>query len=236
MLAIAIFSMGMAFESSRQFPSNQDTTREAQHGSGVVASEHSENKLTDWLLVLFNGLLFGSTLLLWVSTRKAANAAKSAAEALPRLERAYVFFISATSADFDEPPFELGGIPRVIRIKYRFKNSGRTPAILKRIQIGAEYLQSGFPAKGNFTYGDGKLPAPLIVGSDESPPESNAQARVSGTDYEWAKQGVGRIFFWGKLTYLDVFGASHETGICSEWHFGQSRFVVSDCDELNYYT
>jgi hypothetical protein len=125
----------------------------------------------------------------------------------------------------------------VFTVKYGFKNSGRTPAIMKRIQIGAEYIENELPKGIRFTYGDGTLPAPLIIGSDKTPPENDIQLWVTGPDYEKARVGIGRIFFWGKLTYLDVFGASHETGICSEWHFGQSRFVIStDCEELNYYT
>lgn len=108
---------------------------------------------------------------------------------------------------------------------------------MKRIQIGVDYLESGVPSGSKFTYGDGWLPTSLIVGSDKTVPENDVQLWVTGVDYERAKVGIGRIFFWSKLTYLDVFGTSHETGICSEWHFDQNRFVISaDCRELNYYT
>jgi hypothetical protein len=163
------------------------------------------------------------------ATKVSADAAKKSVEHIPNVERVYVFFASATSDAIPDPH-------GFIKIKYSFKNSGRTPAILRRIQIGAEYLESGFPTNIKFTYGDGNLPAPQIVGADKTPPENDVLLLITGVDYEKAKIGIGRIFFWGKLTYFDVFGASHETGMCSEWHFGQSRFVISECGELNYYT
>jgi len=65
LLAVAIFALGSAFESSRQPPTNEQAASDTKRGSGIVAPEQSGNKLTDWLLVLFSGLLFGSTALLW---------------------------------------------------------------------------------------------------------------------------------------------------------------------------
>jgi hypothetical protein len=169
------------------------------------------------------------------ATASAANAAKAAAEAVPGLERAYLFFSSATSDDFNPSMSFVGTSPDIFKINYRYKNSGRTPALLKRVQIGCGYFEKGFPTNGVFNY-DSDLPTVHVIEGGLEPPPNDVQLFVQGDEYEKAKDFMGRYFFWGKLTYLDVFGISHETGICSEWHFGQNRFVVSHCKELNYYT
>src|ERR1700724_2934517 len=114
------------------------------------------------------------------ATKVSADAAKKSVEHIPNVERVYVFFASATSDAIPDPH-------GFIKIKYSFKNSGRTPAILRRIQIGAEYLESGFPTNIKFTYGDGNLLAPQIVRADKTPPENDVLLRITGVDYEKAK-------------------------------------------------
>ena len=187
------------------------------------------------IIALFTVILAISTILLWVVTNKAAEAAKAAAEHIPRVERAFVFFDDASSDNITDPK----GQP--IIIKYSYRNCGRTTAILSRIQIGAKYFESGFPEGDNFTFGDGKLPAPLILGPVKADFDNDVQLWITGEEYEKAKSGIGRIFFWGKLTYSDVFRNNHETdnhetALCSEWLFSQSRFVISNHYKLNYYT
>jgi hypothetical protein len=97
-LTIAIFALGMTFESSYRVQSNQIAQAAAERGSGPIAANKEENKITDWLLVLFNGLLFGANLLLWRVTKTAADAAKKAADAadlsakaVTVVERAYIY-------------------------------------------------------------------------------------------------------------------------------------------------
>jgi hypothetical protein len=97
-----------------------------------------------------------------------ADAAKKAAEALPKLERAYVFFNSATSEDITASR-TLGGIkPTIFRVNYSFENHGRTAAILISIKMNAAYVASGFPNIADALPGD--IPTYLIVGSGEGPP------------------------------------------------------------------
>src|ERR1700722_22960 len=67
--------------SSRQPLTNEGTQTQAQQSSGIKSIQQSENKLTDWFLVVFNGLLVGSTVLLWRVTKIAADATKKAADA-----------------------------------------------------------------------------------------------------------------------------------------------------------
>jgi hypothetical protein len=194
-----------------------------------------------WLVVFTGGLVaVGGAqcfLIFWTlkATQVAARAAQTAAEVVPNVERAYLFFSATTCDDFRPDMSFTGTSPDVFQIKYRCKNSGRTPALLKKVQVGTGYLKEGFPKKDTFIF-DHELETVLAIGADAEPPANTTEIAMMGDEYDWAKKGVGRIFFWAKLTYLDVFRVSHETGVCAEWHFGQSRFVVSKNNDLNYYT
>jgi len=254
-LTIAVFAMGELFARQEQAASPKQTVKKEVTADQGHKAESPDVELTGstwltkdaagfftFLLVAVGG---GQAILFFIQLRYmrrgmedaamvaraaviSAEAAKRSADHIPNVERAYVFFASATCEGLASPSGE------VMVVKYSFKNSGRTPAILNRIQIGVGYLE-GIPSGAEFTYGDEGLPAPLVVGSDRTEPENDVQLWITADDFEKARIGTGRIFFWGKLTYLDVFGASHETGICSEWHFVQRRFVIStDCPELNY--
>jgi hypothetical protein len=210
------------------------------------ADEKNNSDWWTWLLSILTIVALFGQLIVFIAqayflkgtleaTAIAATAAKDAAEIIPNLERAYLFFSATTCDDFRPDMSFIGTSPDIFKIKYRYKNSGRTPALLKRVQTATGYLKEGFPKKDAFIF-DHELPIVLAVGSDVEPLPNTVEIAIMGDDYEWAKKGVGRIFFWAKLTYLDVFRVSHETGICAEWHFGQSRFVVTKNTELNYYT
>jgi hypothetical protein len=84
------------------------------------------------IIAIFTVVLAISTILLWFSTRAAVDAAKAAADHIPRVERAYIVGggpIRRRGADgeFLDPP-ELGWVS--------VGNYGKTPAILKKVEWG----------------------------------------------------------------------------------------------------
>lgn len=76
------------------------------------------------------------------AAEKGALAAKASADALPALERAYVF---AEVPAHTMREFRLGTTDFVCN--FRFKNLGKTPAVLRKIHIGCE-ISDGSPAIG----------------------------------------------------------------------------------------
>jgi hypothetical protein len=191
-------------------------------------------------IAAFTLLLVAVTAWLAFATNRAANAAKTAAEALPRLEQAYVFFSEAKGDIQDTVVIEAitrTDNPGIIKATYRFKNHGRTPAIVTHLDVVLDYIEVGFPDKPS----GGELPSHLIVSSQETSPNidraaSEYRGRITRSEYQKATVGTGRIFFCGRIVYLDVFGKSHETGICAEWNFDGNRFIISKNKDLNYYT
>ena len=72
-------------------------------------------------IVTFTALLALSTLLLWIYTRRVANAAKIAAEHLPAVERAYVF----------GGPTDLFLLHDQASVRLAMQNYGKTPAVIR---------------------------------------------------------------------------------------------------------
>jgi hypothetical protein len=236
---------------SQEQPSKQPSHAEAQHKQ---EGNSQEGGLWDWithdaagfftaLLVIVGGVQLA--LFVWQlalireslddakiaadAAKESADAAKDAATALPRLERAYVFFSSVESADVSNfsPAY-----PVIIR--YKYFNHGRTPAIIKAIQVDGRYIRTGFPEP--LGSDGGRLPTDLIFGTGDKPNSNQVPVLIRAPDHLEATKGIGNIFFWARIDHEDVFGKPHVTAMCCEWHFGQDRFIVSGGKELNYHT
>lgn len=216
------------------FPDHDHHDTNARYAADTKLTEFPWPASAEGWTAVFTGLLTFSTAGLWIVTRTAANAAKAAAEALPKLERAYVLFTGAVSDDIRES-LTLGNLTRTrFALKYNTKNHGRTAAIIKAIRLSAGYVEVGFPKMPD-AFGS-EWPDAFVMGSGDSPPAGTVTFPIAGSDFEKAKKSIGHIFFWGKIEYLDVFDNPHETGLCAEWSFDEGRFIVSECRELNYHT
>jgi hypothetical protein len=85
------------------------------------------------LVAGFTIVLGISTILLWLVTKQAADAARIAAEHIPRVERAYIFGGPAPNGTiFDNPP-------GTVRVTIGLANYGKTPGIL--VEIYGEFLE-----------------------------------------------------------------------------------------------
>jgi hypothetical protein len=126
------------------------------------------------------------------------------------------------------------GIPSKYTVDYSFTNHGRTPAIVTNAIINVNYIESGFPNIESIQ--GGILPSVMILSGGQKKEKNKVKFDLTPEIRERAVNRDGRIFFWGRIKYLDVFDRSHETAICAEWNFGESRFVVSKYKELNYHT
>jgi hypothetical protein len=203
----------------------------------VVFGHHL--KITDSLVATFTFVLVlvGAVQGYWLwrtvsATEIAADSARRVAEALPKLERAYVF-LSHCVCDDIASGLRAGpnGIAQC-KVHYGFKNHGRTPAILERHYVSVAFVEKGFPEREPLF----DLPGNVIMSAGQERKDSELDGKLVATDYGRARRGDGRLCFWGALGYRDVFGEPHETGFCSEWNFREGRFVVSKTDELNYHT
>jgi len=237
-LVIAVFAMGMVVESSRQPQPNQSATENSEHGSAVVAADKSPN-ITDWLLVLFNGLLFGSNLLLWGVTRTAADAAKKAAEAADAsakavtvVERAYVYPVitghGAVRKCIDTAlVFYLGdqtkdNVPcsEKTTITFKLKNFGKTPAILKEAYVGC--------GVNPFVAEEGVAITESVLGEmDETGPLVGLMhSGITRNQALHINVHTAHFCFSGIVTYYDIWDNEHTTRFYFMWEHDTERMAL----------
>jgi len=143
-------------------------------------------------IVTFMALLALSTLLLWVYTRRVANAAKIAAEHLPAVERAYIF----------GGPTDLFLLHDQASVRLAMQNYGRTPAVIRGwlVEFLAQEPHGRKPA-----YDESKRTAANeILEPDKlfSPP------------VVFRSEIAAPFFIVGYIIYDDVFRQSHTTRFC----------------------
>jgi hypothetical protein len=121
-------------------------------------------------------------------------------------------------------------------IDYSFRNHGRTPAILRDIRIGAYCLEAGsLPNIEHLQLEVYRVPG--VISADSKSPSHRYVMKMDGAQYERAKAGNAKIFFYGELGYSDVFGTDRRTlGFCAEWDFSQGVFLFTQNEKLNYRT
>ncbi len=210
------------------------------------------HKFQDDPIVFFTLVLAISTILLWrdtkglrsvairqaKDTREALFIAKQSADAATKSvddavlrDRAYVFIENATCPIPDGHMFET---ENTLQVEYLFHNHGSTAAFLKSWEVDARYIPDGYPGQARFKPAFiGVAP----VGADKTSGPHTVQFKLTNEEFSSAKfSKEGRIFFWGFITYEDIFGREHATKWCCEWNFSFNKFVVSNHPEGNNHT
>lgn len=214
----------------------QNTYKENSDSQLGAIKDDPITTYTFWLMI-FTGALVICNVGLWFYTMRAANSAKKAADALPTVERAYLF-IDSIEWPKGELGFTLSEYNKLTPIKGIIRNVGRTPAILCKVSSMVSIKESEYPTKEAVR---GKLeisvPTGVIIEGDGTEPFSCGGAIgpsiMTESDFIQAT-----ILCYGYVIYEDIFGKSHETGFCYEFKpiYLEGRFHISNNKELNYYT
>jgi len=180
------------------------------------------------IIALFTVILAGSTIGLWGVTRIAANAAKTAAGALPNVERAYVFL--AAEFQHSRKPNAIPGTGDIIEVRFALKNHGRTPAIMRQINAEIRVVDQ-LPTAFRQIASD--MPQGLVISGGETTDFLTHRQLIPAADWAAFPRRTRLLLFLGVIHYTDVFGKPHETGFCLDWD--GSGFGPSPTDTLNYY-
>ncbi len=200
---------------------------------------------------IFTFFLTLSTLLLWGVTRTSANAAKAAAESLPILERAYLFFDKVTDIGFEFIPSVIGQnlygdihgpdicVPKGGGLGFDVVNRGRTPAVITEVMGKSAFLQR---------FGT-DLPPPIDVATergDRSPPHVSVGITAPlglhcFPDFRnplmtATQADEQRLFVLGYVRYTDIFRKRHRIGFCLQYVPSVPTFGVIGEDGYNYTT
>jgi flagellar basal body-associated protein FliL len=164
------------------------------------------------VIMVFTAILGFSTIFLWLATRKAANAAKEAAQYIPIVERAWLF------GGPNPEGFVSNG--DVLEFKVRIYNYGKTPGIVREIWWDAVANE---PLSPEVKYVDGNLHKLDIAfaGGDGGPIH---QLTLSAKPSD---------FFIGYIAYDDIFKKSHMSRFCLR--VGPPRFETAGHPAWNDY-
>lgn len=159
--------------------------------------------------------------------RDAADAAKKSADALPAIERAYVFSNIKINKDMSDPD-----TVRDFEAELWLKNHGKTPAIIKEIGFGGQYPSNPF----------NKLhihhPIDSIIGSGDEVYETRYWFPITGNDWFDFIDTKPKIKFFciGYIKYITVFGEEDCHPFYWEFDGMSKRFVLVQSEKLNYAT
>ncbi len=204
-------------------------------------------KITDSLLALFTAGLVGIGWWQGLQLRRTVDATKKAAEALPKIERAYLFLDSAVEQSRpvrldvrarDGGEFDTADQDNIIStteqgFEITFKNHGKTPAILN--ELFAEIrLCDKF---GEATQARGTVFPPGEIVSASGTRKFPLEFSGDGTRYRAATdKGKPMLLLFGSINYKDVLNESRVTGFCWKYDFRLKRFSLSLDPEHNYWT
>jgi hypothetical protein len=236
LLAVAVFAMGMAFESSRHPPSNNYSGQATKEGSAPIAAEHGPDKVTDWLLVFLNVFLVGSTLLLWRANNRSA---KIAERALNELEAPFIGLkILNTGLRCAWKMNDDYIVEKALNgLSYCFVNYGRTAGVLLALKDKLQVCPAGglpsleWPAERDKPY-----PYGVLIGPDKESAESFRVWDDFIDKNEWMtfEASDADLFLVGRLQYRDIFGSVFEIGFCAVYVRETGGFLMKGGRDYNY--
>jgi hypothetical protein len=165
---------------------------------GCVARNYTFST-TERAIATFAGILTLSTLLLWLFTMRAANAARAAARHIPAVDRAYIFIQPNEKGGFIGPGSQTVAFVEV-------QNFGPTPGFLETLY--GEFSRTEpkgrkpryDPSRGvTFT-------VDTAIGNFESPTPLHQRFEAPGID---------PIYFFGYVEYRDIFKRRHTSRFCA---------------------
>ncbi len=169
------------------------------------------------VLALQSCLLWGTL----NATKTAANAARDAADALPKIERAYLFLegasFSTTHSTIQSIRDAKGNLSQIhlCGVDLRFKNHGKTPGIVK--EVFATVKSSPVSSE----WGEARecsLEPIRTVSADRTFTAVSHQFAISHTDYESTQRtGTPYILVFGMIVYQNVLKRECWTKFC--WRF-----------------
>ena len=169
------------------------------------------------VIAIFTTVLGIFTINLAGSTRMAANAAKESADALTQSERAHIFikieaqdFLGVLSSANLANVTADGLVATPVTVEFRFKNYGKTPAILKEMSRDI-IISADFPGKIEYFPIEFATTGRIVAADAETnPPMKCIRTRLSKRELTEIIRAQKSFWFYGRLLYDDIFGSGHE--------------------------
>jgi hypothetical protein len=236
-LTVAVFAMGITFQSSRTPVASEKAHQSTDQRSGPPTPEYSADKTTDWLLVGLNLFLVISTLLLWKANNRSA---KIAALALSELEIPFVA-LKVTDPGI-RIEITINGEPVPFhgpKMDFCFANHGRTPATLTQLKTALVAAKIGkFPDIVDPNKVGKNYPFGVMVGPNDTSQPSTRFFRdfISEGEKHAFENGELELFLIGFVKFTDIFRSKYTLGFCAKFDRKGGRFVLEGESGYNYQT
>lgn len=249
-------SFGFIIKGVQTFAPTKLPTNYLQYATHDQATQHDDDRspsLTDWLLVFFTAVLGGVSIWQGIQlrntveemgrgtaiTKTLASAANKGANAIISSERAYLFLYEPNAKIFpvgSERMYQ-ESIPLKTKpiMEWSVINMGRTPAVLMEIRIKL-YMGKAIPPIRDFK--DSFLwKGQFILKSEKTytvAPVSYDRVLTVQEVKELQQENDLYFFFFGNISYQDVFGIIYERGFCLKYLPKINNFSIDGGDEYNY--
>lgn len=241
MVGMVVFSSEQSDLDNQKQPSIAEQSNADDKGSAAYKSTHDRiderkkkrewyytfiDRPTDWLLVLFNGLLVAATIALFISGERNVDAARRSAAAANRsaeiAERALIVtqrpyvrvatFPWLWRRETDEKVAKERG-PIWYDMTPIVENVGGTPTVDMMINVNYELRDTVLPPDFDFPF-KGEA-GPTFVGAHQSIGAS--RAIIYDRDLVAVQNGTKFFYIWGTITYRDGFANTpiHTTEFCT---------------------
>jgi hypothetical protein len=118
-----------------------------------------------------------------------------------------------------------------MEVRFALKNHGKTPAIMRQINVEMRVVNE-FPTAFRQIAND--MPQGLVISGGETTEFFPRRQLITAEDWIALPSRRRLLLFLGSIRYTDVFGVPHETGFCVDWD--GNGFGPSPSEALNYYT
>jgi hypothetical protein len=172
------------------------------------------------------------------AAKESAEAARMSADIAQKMERAFV------TAEVTPPLLPLASEGRewtedgktMVSAKVILRNHGRTPAMIRTVDIGLVALFSPPVKFRSFPEAQHMLPPALVITASGSY-ELETSRNFIRSEWQDMVSGKRMLLCGGRILYDDVLDQLHETGFC--WQRSESdgnqRYSVVHSRELNYF-
>lgn len=184
-------------------------------------------------LTFFTGLLVLCNILLWLSTKKSADAAKESIELIkqafiathnPKL-RVHSIYLEK----FDSIPDFTNGSPQIThQVHYSIDNIGGSTATITRISVTFERLNEPLPVP---SYSGPKLAKKTIACGENITESCDVGVYVVDCSID---RGLDDLYFFGYIDYLDDVGTNRRTAFCRRYIQETKRFAKVDDEDYEY--
>ena len=182
---------------------------------------------TMWLVIV-TGVLAVVAIWQGVQLKRTVIVTENAAEAIPKIERAYVFATVKRIVNVSIGPSGTANVSAIVS----FFNHGKTPAIITMLRAYSGIFE--FIPHELLEGTNERLPEGLVIASGESFPLP-VDISISNTE-AMEVEGLAKCFYCvGMIEYKDILGDIRETGFC--WEYRQSEpggFIFCRKSKLNY--